>query len=1108
MSDSSKFAHLHVHSFYSLMDGLNSPKELMQAAKDLGQTSIAFTDHGTLSSHREAQEAAEELGMKPVLGVEAYFSPTDRFDKRDVKKRDDNTSLYHHMTILAKNQKGLQNLQTLSEIAWREGYYYKPRMDWEILNEYGDDLIILSGCMSGLVAKAIEKGNDDDAHKWLSLFKDRFGEDYYIEMMSDNPIELSTKLLEYADMYSIKPVATADCHFARPEDRAAEEAMLILSTSPKFEKGKDYENTKNIKDVFERYNAIYPERPISFEKLDLYVRTRSDIESAFQAIGIDRPEMYESTLEISEKIGSYELPRGLDLLPRPKNMDPDTRLRELVYKGLADRGVADDPRYIERAEEELKVIADKNFSTYHLVVAGMVQEERDKGGLIGPGRGSAAGSVVVWAMKITELDPIANNLLFFRYINPERNDYPDIDCDFEDRSRKRVKEGLRKKFKYVANISTYNYFRDKGVIRDASRVFRVPMGDVNKAMKNIDSPPDADFFPVFEKSDQGKDFIRKYPEVMPLARKLRDRIRSSGMHASGVVVSNRPLEQIVPLETRTDPKDKVSGRVTVITADMKQAEDIGLIKLDVLGLKTLTVLHDALDMIKERHGKEINLYTLPLDDARVYNSLSMGYTMGVFQCEQPAYTALLKDMQVSHFEDLAASNALVRPGAKNTVGKIYIDRKHGRENVQFAHNIMRPITENTYGVIIYQEQVMLAMTELAGMPMSQADKVRKIIGKKLDRALFEPYRLEFVEGASKHISQKAAENLWKTFEAHAGYSFNRSHALAYSMISYWSAWMKEYYGLEYMTALLRNEEDKDKITDYLIEAKRLGVKVLLPNVNKSGVNFEIEDDGIRFGLGNIKYISDITANPIIERRPYNSFADLLAAGEEKGSGINSRQITALRLVGAATFSDNPKTGNESDYFYEYLGIPKFASHPFPTRVTELVRPLDEYDEKETFVIRAMVKKIKRGVGWSRIEVVDEFGSAGIFHNQDSMIESGQLYFMLVSNNRVARYCTAEEIWEGLASNTDDAFIKYLSGCDELKYVTPGSYYVVDFTRRKTKAGKMMGTLVVANHEEEMRSILVFPQTFTKAYGKGKPGTVIMASFKKLDDGGLCLGDIE
>lgn len=1103
----SDFCHLHVHSYYSLMDGLNSPKELMQAAKDNGQTSIAFTDHGTLSSHREAQEAAVELGMKPILGVEAYFSPTDRFDRRDVKKRDDNTSLYHHMTILAKNQQGWENLSKLSEIAWREGYYYKPRMDWEILDKYGDGLVVLSGCMSGLVAKAIEKGNDEDAHKWLRLFKDRFGEDYYIEMMSDNPIELSTKLLEYADMYNIKPVATADCHFAKPEERAAEEAMLILSTSPKFEKGKDYESTKNIKDVFERYNAIYPERPISFEKLDLYVRTRANIEEAFQSIDIDRPDMYESTMEIADKIGSYEYPKGLDLLPKPKNMDPDQRMRELVYQGLCDKGHGDQPEYFKQADEEMEVIFAKNFSTYHLVVRGMVKEERELGGWMSPGRGSAAGSVCVYALDITRLDPLKYGLLFFRYINPERNDYPDIDCDFEDRSRKRIKESLSKKFKYVASISTYSYFRDKNVVKSAARVFRVPLGDVNKAMKNINPPPGADFFALFEKSEKGREFIKAYPEVMPLAKKLRERITSAGMHASGVVVSNRPLEGIIPLETRTDPKDKVSGRLTVITGDMNQAESIGLIKLDVLGLKTLTVLHDAADMVKERHGKAIDPYDIPLDDKNVYADLSAGYTAGVFQCEQPAYTQLLKDMEVSNFEDLAASNALVRPGAKNTVGEIYINRKKGVENVKYAHKIMKPITENTYGVIIYQEQVMQAMTELAGMSMATADKVRKIIGKKKDVSEFEQYRAEFVEGASQHISKSAAENLWKTFEAHAGYSFNRSHAIAYSMVSYWSAWFKRYYPLEYMTALLQNEEDKDKTTDYLIETKRLGIKVLLPNVNASKENFSIEGDGIRFGLGNVKYISETTANPIMEHRPYKSFADLVEKAETKGSGINARQVGALRVIGAATFPDNPRTGNESQYYYEYLGIPKFASKPLPVRTMNLVRPLDEYDEKDTFIVRVMVKKIKTGTGWSRVEVVDETGSAGIFHNEDTQIEPGQLYFMLVANNRVSRYVPADKVWEALATGTDDSFINYLIAEETTKYVTEGYYYVLAFDRRKTKRGDWMATLTLINHEDEIRGVVVFPKEFSKAYGKAKEGKTIEATFKKLDDGGICLGDI-
>jgi DNA polymerase-3 subunit alpha len=1090
------------------MDGLNSPEELMDAAKEIGHTHLAITDHGTLSSHRETQQAAEKTGIIPILGCEMYLSPTDRWDRRDVKKREDNTQLYNHLVVLAKNQNGLKNLQHLSEVAWREGYYYKPRIDKEILSEFGDDLVILSGCLNGVISKAIERGNEEEAHGWLRFFKERFGDDFYIELQPDNPLEINAGLLAYADMYNIKPTVTADCHFARPEDRAAEEAMLILSTGAKRNKDYTYENTKHVKDIFERYNLLYPDRPISFEKLDLFIRERGDMYATLEKQGTARQDMFDSTVEIADKITGYEFYENLELLPSPKAQDPMALLRKKAYAGLRERGMDGDPKNVERLEEELGVIEAKNFPSYFIIEANLIKWARSQGIRVGPGRGSAAGSLLCYCLRITDVDPMKYGLLFFRFINPERNDFPDIDTDFEDRRRKEVKEYMRRQYKYVGGISTYTKFGGKNVVKDAARVFGVPLAEVNKALKTVQAPPDRPemFTDLFEKSEAGRAFIKKYPEVWELSAKLRGRIKSVGMHAGGVVVSKEPIENYVPLETRADPLDKVAGRVPVIAYDMEQIADIGFIKYDILALKTLSVISDTVDMVKKRRGEEIVLEDLEFDDPNIYEQLSSGYTVGIFQADQPAYTSLLKDMRVDNFEDLAVSNALVRPGAKNTVGQIYIDRKHGKQVVNYAHPSIKEITETTYGVIIYQEQVMLCMTELAGMKMATADKVRKIIGKKKDVKEFEQYKAEFVEGASKNVSKAVAEGLWHDFEAHAGYSFNRSHAVAYSMITYWTAWLKQNYPLEYMYALLLNEDDNDKHTTYLIECKRLGIKVLLPHVNKSELNFTIEGDAIRFGLVNVKFLGEASAYPIIEKRPFTSYNHLLTVAEEKNSGINARAVGALNKVGGAVFDDNPRRGDESDYFYEYLNIPKFGTHQFPQHTLDLITTLEDYEEGGAYVLRAMVKNIKKGKGWSRVELVDETGTAGIFHNEDTQIEKGQMYFMLVANNRIARYITAGEIWEALeVGDSPDGFIKFLT--QEQVWTTPGFYYVVTLDRRKTKAGKLMGTLVLANDKKEMRSIIVFPGNFSKAYGKAKEGTNIQATFKKLDDGGLCLGDI-
>ena len=1087
------FTHLHVHSYYSLMDGLNSPMELAQAAKDAGQNAIAITDHGTLASHREMQLACKEIGIKPILGVEAYISPTDRFDRSS--KTDKSIQAYNHIILLAKNKKGLENINILQELAWNEGFYHKPRIDREILKEYAEGIIILSGCLNGLISKAIDKGDLSEARLMLKDFKKIFQDDFYVEVQSHNPKEINDTLLALADELKIKAVATGDAHFAKGEDKVLEEAMLILSTSPKADKDTDFEMSRNMNDMLDRFNYLYPDRRISFQDYNLFIQSREEIESDFNKSGINRTDIYENTVEISNKIGEYEFNSGLDLLPVPKT-DADEKLRELAEKGLQRLGKASDDVYRARVEEELSVIAAKNFASYFLVIADMINWAKDNNIMVGPGRGSAAGSLVCYALGITDVDPIKYDLLFFRFINPERNDFPDIDTDFEDRRRKEVKDYLKKKFKHVASISTYTYFKDKGVIRDAARVFMVPLQDVNRALKSVDT------FEDYMDSPNTKEFRLKYPEVTWLAEKLRGKIRSVGVHAAGVVVAKDDIRKFAPIESREDAQDKVSGRIPVVAYDMDTVADIGLIKLDALGLKTLSVISDTISSIKERTGKSIILSDLPLDDSKVYSMLSEGYTKGVFQAEATPYTNLLMKMGVDKFEDLAASNALVRPGAMNTVGAAYINRKHGREAVEYTHTIMKPFTENTYGVIIYQEQVMQACVYLGGMSWSEADKVRKIIGKKKDAKEFDQFKDQFITGASKHISQKKAKTLWHDFEAHAGYSFNRSHAVAYSMLSYYTAWLKTYYPLEFMFSILKNENDKDARTEYLIEAKRLGLKVLLPHVNESDLYFSLKNNAIQFGLAEIKFISDSIANKIIERRPYENYADFVQKASAKGSGINSRAVTALNSIGGAAFEDNVRTGKEKENYYEYLGIPTFNLESIPPRIKAQARPINEFDDLGSFVMFGMVKSIKRGTGWARVELVDETGSVGLFHNEQTQIETNQMYFILVGDNRIARYIKVSDI----NPNGSDLFVDYLYrkeyDMDEDEYV------VLNFTPYKTKAGKTMAHIVMTNKDKELTRVIVFSSLYAQALGKMREGMKCKVVLSTLEDGTLMVKEVK
>lgn len=1110
-----QYTELHLHTWDSLLDGLNNAEEYMKRANELGMTHMAITDHGTLSGHREFQKAAKDAGVRPILGCEMYISATDRFDRRAVAKRDDNTQAYNHLTVLAQDAKGLENLNRLSEIAWSEGFYSKPRIDMEVLEEYNEGLIVLSGCLNGLISKAIENNFKVQADTLTREFKRIFDERFFIEVQGHNPKNINAGLMYLANKHGVRPVVTSDCHYARKEDLWLEEAMLILSTNPKSAKNIDFSKSRQIKDFIERFNYLYPvvdedgepTKRMSFQEYEIFLRSAQEQRELLAHHGIG-DEAITNSMVVANMIGDYPYYEGLDLLPNPVDGDPDEELERLVWSGLKKKGKDKDPVYRERAREELDIIKSKKFSSYFLIEADTVNWAKAQGIRVGPGRGSGVGSLVNWALGVTIPDPIKNHLLFFRFVNPDRNDYPDVDTDIEDRRRSEVKARLVRKFKHVASIATFGTFQGKNSVRDAARVFMVPLGDVNKALKGADWPAGMDWFEQWEATEKGVEFSRKYPEVIKLAKFLYGRKRTQGMHAGGIVVSKEPIAKYAPMQTAKDNSDEAGNRIPLVAYDMNTAADIGFIKYDFLGLKALTIISDTLASIKERYGTEIDLDNLALDDPKIYKNLSEGWTKGVFQCEAVPYTNLLIKMGgVKNFEELVASNALVRPGAANSsAGAAFINRKEGREPVVYSHEDMQWFTEETYGVVIYQEQVMLTMTELAGMPMKEADKVRKIIGKKRDVSEFEEYKEKFIEGASKKVSRKKAENLWHDFEAHAGYSFNKSHAVAYSMISYWTAWLKEYYPLEFMSAVLKNEKDKDSRLDYLIETKRMGIRVMLPHVNASGLDFEIQEvDGdsvIRFGLQDIKYISSKIGQRLIDARPFANYKELHDRVMTKGSGLSTRVLGSLNAIGAAAFTDNPRTGNERDNFFEYLAIPSFQTKDLNPRIRAQFRTLDEYSDSETFVSMGMVRGIKTGPNWARIEIVDETGSAGVFTNEHTTIETGQMYVFLIANNRVARYCTVDQLTNDEGGDFQE-FLEATSFPD----VPDGMLRVVAFNTRMTNAGKRMAYVTFANEHKEMLTALVWPSQFPMAFTKCKEGAVVDVKLKELDDGGYAIDNI-
>jgi len=1083
---------LHVHTHYSLFDGIATPQEYVNRAVELGMSALAITDHGSLSGHREMYRAAREQNIKPILGVEGYITE-DRFDQRDRDAREGPLDLvYNHIVLLAKNQRGLENLNKLNEIGWTEGFYKKPRIDYKVLEKYKEGIIVTSGCLSGTVAKAIESGEIAEAKRQIEWHKSVFGDDYYIEVMPHNPAEINHQLLALADEFGVKPVITPDCHHAHTGQKDIQELKLILNTySNKIQKDSTYEGSKKHETLKDKLNYLYGKRDITFDNFDIHLMSDEELRAQMISQGIDREDMYQSTNEIADKVQDYNLKDGMDLLPA-EYQNPDQELTNLAIEGLKARNVYELDGYMERLDEEMKIISDKKFSPYFLVVRNMINWAKKEGIQVGPGRGSSAGSLLCYALGITDIDPIKHGLLFFRFINPERNDFPDIDTDIQDTRREEVKDYLVRQYRHVASIATFLEFKDKGVIRDIARVLNIPLADVNKVSKLFDT------WDEYCNSKSTREFREKYPEIEKYGDQLRGRIRGTGIHAAGVVTSKTPIFRHAPMETRNSPGS--GGRIPVVAVDMQEAERIGLIKIDALGLKTLSVLKDALDVINTRHRKNIDLLSIDMEDSKVYEMLSSGFTKGVFQCEATPYTNLLVKMGVKNFAELAASNALVRPGAANTIGKDYIARKHGKQNIAYHHQVMKAFTQETYGCILYQEQVMQACTELGGMTMAEADKVRKIIGKKKDAKEFDVFKDKFVKGASRFLAPNTAKDLWSDFEAHAGYSFNKSHAIAYSTLSYWTAWLKTYYPIEFMFSILKNEKDKDARTEYLIEAKRMGIPIRLPHVNDSDADFKIEGKGIRFGLNSIKYISDNAAKVIMESRPFASYTELTEVFNKKGNGVTKRQLEALRIIGAATFPDNPRAEEEiRSSLYDYLNLPEF-NITVPSHYHAFMNTVDEFEEKGSFLLMGMVKSIKRGKGWSRVEILDKTGSVGIFDEEQTTIESGKTYILLASDNRIVTAIPGDE-----ARKSDAAIIKFLN----YKQLPFGDeeQYVVSFKPRVTKAGKKMATLTVADTSRDLHSVLVFPTTFAKAYMKIQEGSSYKFSFGKTKDGTTILEDI-
>ncbi|MGI6596173.1 MAG: DNA polymerase III subunit alpha [Elusimicrobia bacterium] len=887
-----EFVHLHLHTEHSLLDGMCRIEKVTQMARKEKMRALAITDHGVMGGALKFYEEALKNGIKPIIGTEMYIAPDSRFQQKYNSRRESS----FHITLLAANDRGYRNLLKLATLAFTEGYYYTQRIDKEILAENSEGIIAMSGCLKGEVPSCLMKGDIDKAIELVCTYQDIMGrENFYLEIMENGIPEqdkVNKLLIEVADKTGAGLVATNDCHYLKKEDAFAHEVLLCIQTQAHIE-DKDR---------------------MRFQTQEFYFKTSDEMYEAFK----DVPEALKNTVEISDRcnvridLGKYHLP----VFHPPDGKTPDAYLEELVMKGLNEKTHQDCGKklaestlnngMVERAQYELEVIKKMGFSSYFLIIQDFVNYARAHNIRVGPGRGSAAGSLLAYLLGITEINPLAYNLIFERFLNPERISLPDVDVDFCDRRRDEVISYIRGKYgkENVSQIGTYGRMAARAVIRDVGRALGFTYNEVDRVAKMI-SPDTGVTLPeeIARNADIKKviDSEERISYLFDIALKLEGLTRHSSTHAAGLVITETPVYEYAPLFRAT-------GGELATQYEMDGIEKIGLLKVDILGLKTLRVIEDALALIKERKGLEIKDF--PLEDKKTYQLLSRGESLGIFQLESKGMQDLLKKAEPQNFEDIIAILALYRPGPMKSgmVGE-YIKRKKDPSCFTYDHPLLESILKSTYGVILYQEQAMEIAHKFAGFTMGQADELRRSMGKK-DLEAMEEKRDLFIEGAKKNgVAEPVAEKIFEQIAKFAGYGFNKSHSTGYTLISYQTAYLKANYPLEFMTALLNSEMGNfDKIAGYIDECDRMGIWILPPDITDSGEKFQIFSNDIFFGLGAIKNVGEGAIKSIIEVREERSFSSLFDFCERVNlRTANKKVIESLVKAGAFDYLEMPRS---------------------------------------------------------------------------------------------------------------------------------------------------------------------------------------------------------
>ena len=879
----SDFVHLHIHSEFSLLDGANRIKDLPVRAKELGMKAMAITDHGVMYGVIDFYKACKKEGIKPIIGCEVYVASRTRFDKEPQDKR------YYHLILLAKNNKGYQNLSKLVSLGFTEGYYYKPRIDLEILEKYHEGIICLSGCLAGSVSQAILNGNIEEAENVAKWHKNVFGEDYYLEIQNNGVKEqvmVNQKLIQIARRLDIPIVATNDAHYLKKEDAYNHEVLLCIQTGKR----------------------ITDEDRMRFETDELYVKSPEEMSEYFKNF----PDAIENTVKIAEKC-NVEFEFGHTILP---NYDvPEEYATHYDYfKKLCDDGIKN--RYgenpsqeiLDRSEYELKIISQMGYVDYYLIVWDYINYAKSVGIPVGPGRGSGAGSILAYAIGITDIDPMKYNLLFERFLNPERISMPDFDVDFCYERRGEVIDYVERKYgkDHVSQIITFGTMSARMVIRDVGRALDMPYAECDKLAKMIPNELHITIKKAMEQNKELRDLYDSEDEIhkmLDIAMALEGMPRQASTHACGIVITKEPVDTYVPLYVRDG---QISTQFIMTTL-----EELGLLKMDFLGLRTLTVIQDAINLVKENRGIDLE-FDKDMNDPKVYKLWQNGESVGIFQFESQGMTNFMKELKPDCLEDIIAGVSLYRPGPMDQIPR-YISNKKNPDHAEYTHPSLIPILNVTYGCMVYQEQVMQIVRDLAGYSLGRADLVRRAMGKKkLDVMAKE--REYFIHGQTDEdgnviikgcirngIDEESANKIFDEMAEFAKYAFNKSHAAAYAVVSYRTAYLKAYYPEEFMAATLNSFlGNLDKIPMYIDECKRLKIDILKPDINKSFTKFTVDNGKIRFGLGSVKNVGISAVNSIVKERQENGefegFTDFCE--RMKNEAVNKKCIESLIRAGA------------------------------------------------------------------------------------------------------------------------------------------------------------------------------------------------------------------